>query len=250
MNDTVTIAGRFIGPPRSANGGYACGITARACTHGTAQTSLRVPPPVERPMRVELSEDSATLYDGDTLVAHASPATVDVDLPTPVTPVEAKDAAESFDHDAYRAMHYFPTCFTCGPDRADGDGLRLFPGKVDRPEPMIAWPWTPDPSLPREDGGLDPLILWAALDCPSGWATYYSRDPHPHVLGSLATRIERLPEPGEPTITAGWPISDDGRKERSASAIWSADGELLAVGAATWIALTEEQFAQFRVAVS
>ncbi len=250
MNETVTIAGRFIGPPRSANGGYACGITARACTHGTAETSLRVPPPVERPMRVERGDDSACVYDGDTLIAQARPATVDVDLPMPVTPAEAKDAADHFDHAAYRAMHYFPTCFTCGPDRAEGDGLRLFPGKVNRPEPMIAWAWTPDPSLPQEDGELDPLILWAALDCPSGWATYYSRDPHPHVLGSLAARIERLPEPGEPTVVAGWPISDDGRKERSASAIWSADGELLAVGAATWIALTEEQFARFRGSVS
>ena len=26
--------------------------------------------------------------------------------------------------------HPFPTCFACGPDRAEGDGLRIFPGPV------------------------------------------------------------------------------------------------------------------------
>ena len=28
------------------------------------------------------------------------------------------------------SAHPFPTCFVCGPERAEGDGLRLFPGRL------------------------------------------------------------------------------------------------------------------------
>lgn len=247
---TVSIGKRFNGPPASANGGYTCGITAIALTGGPAEARLRVPPPIERPLRIEVNEEGSALYDEGSVVAQAGPAEVDVDVPDPVTLADAEDAAERFDIDAYHSVHYFPGCFTCGPARAPGDGLRLFPGRVDRPDTIVAWPWTPDKSLPGSGGRIDPVIMWAALDCPSGWSWYHERDAEPHVLGSLAARIHRLPEPGERTVVAGWPIGLDGRKGYAASAIWSGDGELLALGKATWIKLTPAQFEQFRVSVS
>ncbi|MQA59981.1 MAG: hypothetical protein GEU86_00485 [Actinophytocola sp.] len=250
MTDSILIPARFNGPPRSANGGYACGIAARASTHGAAEVSLRVPPPVDHPLRLERDAERVTLYDGDELIAHSEPATVDVALPEPVTLAEAEKAAAGFDFDRYRAQHVFPGCFTCGPDRAAGDGMRLFPGKVDRPESIVAWPWQPDSSLPTHEGALDPAIAWAALDCPSGWAWYYEPRPRPHVLGRLAAEVHRLPEPGERTVVAGWQLGSTGRKARSAAAVWSAAGELLAVGSATWIELSEEQFERFRGSVS
>lgn len=250
MQTTVSIAKRFKGPPASANGGYTCGITAGALVRGPAEASLRVPPPIERPLRIEVNEEGATLYDEESVVAQAKPAQIDVDVPDAVSLAEAEDAAERFDLDTYHAAHYFPGCFTCGPERALGDGLRLFPGRVDRPDTIIAWPWTPESSLPSEAGRIDPVIMWAALDCPSGWAWYHERRAEPHVLGRLAARIHRLPEPGERTVVAGWPIGLGGRKRHSASAIWSGDGELLALGKATWIQLTPAQFEQFRASVS
>ena len=39
----------------------------------------------------------------------------------------------------------------CGPDRAEGDGLRVFPGPV-AGRGLWAAPWTPDPSVAGADG--------------------------------------------------------------------------------------------------
>lgn len=248
MSDTVTIVKRFIGPPTSVNGGYACGVTARALTDGPAEASLRLPPPIERPLRIEVSEDTSALYDGAALVAEAHRAELDLNPPEPISFREAETAAESFDLVAYRDGHPFPGCFTCGPDRADGDGLRIFPGRVNGAD-AVAWPWIPDQSLDDGSGAVDPLYLWAALDCPSGLAWIYDPEPQtPHVLGRLAVQIHRAPEIGERTVAAGWLREATGRKKHSGSAIWSAHGELLAVGQATWIALSEEQLARFSVA--
>ena len=45
--------------------------------------------------------------------------------------------------------HPFPTCFSCGTGRADGDGLRIFPGRVadQTGAARVAATWTPDPSV-------------------------------------------------------------------------------------------------------
>lgn len=210
-----------------------------------------MPPPVEHPLRVESDGDHCALYDGETLLAEARPAHIDITPPEPVTIAEAEDAAGRFDIAAYREPNPFPGCFTCGPDREDGEGLRLFPGKVKRREPIVAWPWVPGSSLPADDGYVDPTVLWAALDCPSGWAWYHEPDTEmAHVLGRMAAVVHRAPAVGESTVVAGWPLGEASRKRFSASALWTADGELLACARATWIALTTEQMARFTESVS
>src|SRR5207249_1626462 len=52
LPEQVVIARRFSGPPDSAHGGYACAMVARYID-GTAEVSLRSPPPLERPLAVE-----------------------------------------------------------------------------------------------------------------------------------------------------------------------------------------------------
>lgn len=250
MSQSVTIPRRFRGPDGSGNGGYACGLTARALTDGPAEAILRRPPPIERPLRLEVSAGRSTLSDGEEIAAEARAVEPAVEVPEPITFDEAVEAAGRFDADSYRAAHPFRSCFTCGPDRAAGDGLRLFPG-LTRGGNAVAWPWIPDASLDDGRGEVDPLFVWAALDCPSGWAWFHRPEPEPpHVLGKLAAQLHRVPALGERTVAAGWPRGVEGRKLHSSSAIWSADGELLAAADATWIALTEAQFSQFQVAVS
>jgi hypothetical protein len=46
--------------------------------------------------------------------------------------VEAQEATARYP--LYQG-HPFPTCFTCGPDRAPGDGLRIFPGPLSHGDP-------------------------------------------------------------------------------------------------------------------
>jgi hypothetical protein len=256
---SVTIPGRFNGPPQSANGGYACGVTAcllidcHAASPATTVT-LHRPPPVERSLRVERGHEWVGLYDGDDLVSEARPA-ADAALDTPagvsakVSPEIARRVSRQFDAVTYRSEHVFPTCFTCGPERAEGDGLRIFPAPADQDRALVMWPWTPDASVAGEDGLVDPPVVWASLDCPSGFARFGSTDDAlvAAVLGRMTVEVRRRPRAGEPLVVAGWAISDDGRKLLTGSGLWSADSELLAQNRAVWIVLSEEQQRAFGV---
>jgi hypothetical protein len=114
---------RFCGPPASANGGYACGAIAELLGGGV-EVTLRRPPPLGPPLR--LGDGGAVVHDGDELVAEARPATIALAVPGTASPAEARTAAGRYP--PFQG-HPFPTCFTCGPDRAPGDGLRIFPGR-------------------------------------------------------------------------------------------------------------------------
>jgi hypothetical protein len=218
---SLTIPARYNGPAGSANGGYTCGLVA-ALLDGPAEVTLRAPPPLERPLRVERSDGGVAVYDGETLVAEAVRADVDVDPPAPVSRADAERAVERYD--GFRE-HAFPTCFVCGPDRAEGDGLRIFAGAVDGRE-AVAAPWTPHESRPE--------LVWAALDCPGAFAVGMPGRGEV-VLGRLAARIDRVPAAGEACVVVGWPLGEDGRKLYAGTALFTAGGELLARARATWI---------------
>ena len=106
---------------------------------------------------------------------------------------------------------------------------------------MRIWPWIPHDSL-FEHGALDVRVVWAALDCPGGLAGLLAGDDvPPAVLGRLTATVNRRPESGEPLVVAGWTGARQGRKTEAGTAIWSASGEVLAAGRATWIDLTPDQ---------
>jgi hypothetical protein len=213
---TLTIPARFNGPPDSGNGGVTCGLLAQAT--GLSQVTLRKPPPLEVAMRLE----GFDLYDGDDLVASAAEAAVEL---APVTPVGLAEAALATASYAGFEEHPFPTCFVCGPEKADG--LRLFPGPVG--EGVVAAPWVPEDE--------DPVMVWAALDCPGGWS--HDLPGRPMVLGRMACRIDALPEPGEDHVVMGWRLSEEGRKCFTGSGLFSASGQLLALAQQTWIVLQD-----------
>ena len=68
--ETVTIDRRYRGPLRSANGGYACGLLGSRVGAG-AEVTLRLPPPLERPLTIRRDGERLVLEDGDLLVAEA-----------------------------------------------------------------------------------------------------------------------------------------------------------------------------------
>lgn len=244
---TVVFAARFNGPPESANGGYACGMTAGALTDGPAEVMLRRPPPLDVPLDVVETDDGIELQDNGQTVAIARHWDGTAEVPPRPSDTTVDHAVSSLDLADYAATHAFDTCFTCGPARAEGDGLRLFPGPIE-PASMVAWPWTPASSLTDDDGFVAAPILWAALDCPTGLSWMRAPDGSatgPGVLGRLAVRIDRRPAAGEELVVAGWQIAADGRKLSSGGAVWAPDGEVLARSLATWILLDEEQAAAF-----
>ncbi|MDZ7674578.1 MAG: hypothetical protein U5K30_05870 [Acidimicrobiales bacterium] len=248
--DTLSIPRRYCGPPNSANGGYTCGTAATALGGRDVEVKLRAPPPLETPLTLEHDGDEVRLFAGETLIAVARPAEQPIDIPDDAPPVLGYDevvaAAADFDVDAYRDSHEYPTCYTCGPDRADGDGLRIFSAPTDRPDRWV-WPWTPDPSLVDETGTIPVPVVWAALDCPSGQA-WLQQDPDmgPVVLGTMAARVDRVPTPGEHLVVSGWTGAAEGRKRPAWSAISDATGTVLATSRTTWVVLDEAQRRAFR----
>ena len=252
MNAIVSIPKHYCGPPDSGNGGYVCGVTAGVLGGTEVEVTLLAPPPLERPLSLERDGDEARLLDGETVIATARRSDEPVDIPDDAPPLvdleTAVEAAAAFDLDQYRAGHEYPGCYTCGPDRGVGDGLRIFPAATDRPDRYV-WPWTPEPSLFDDFGAMEGAEMWAALDCPSGLA-WIRQDPDmgPIVLGRMAAVIHRTPSPGERLVVTGWTEAAQGRRRPARSAIHSETGEVLGASRATWIVLTDEQRAAFRAA--
>ena len=212
----VVIARRFRGPAESGNGGYSAGLIAEAAGGGERVVTLRLPPPLEHPLHVQ--DGAAT--SGDALVAEVERARVEVEAPGPVS-WEAAAAAEHPDRSSP-----FPECFVCGYARGL-DALHIHAAPVSGTD-VVAATWAV-----REDT-VGPEFVWAALDCPGAYAVMATRRGTV-VLGRLAVRIDRVPAAGERCVVVGRAIASDGRKHGAATALYTAAGELLAVGEATWI---------------
>jgi hypothetical protein len=234
MSEQVVIDRRFRGPPESGHGGYVCGLVAEIIGL-TSEVTLRRPPPLDVPLDVARADGGGVaLREGEIVIAEGVLASVEVDVPGPVDISEAMAASESylgFRH------HTFPTCFGCGPQRAEGEGLRIFPGRVDGRD-IVAAPWTPDGSLADEDGVVRAEFMWAALDCPGAWSVLSTeKGIQPVVLGRLAAKLLSPIKCETGCVAVGWKEAEDGRKYHTGTAIYSADGELHAVGRATWVRL-------------
>jgi hypothetical protein len=232
--DEVTIPRRFNGPPDSANGGYACGLLA-AAIGPSASVRLSAPPPLDVPMTRRRDADGAVrLLHGDATVAEGRPAPAAVEVPATPTLAAAEQAAQSFA--GRRAeQHSFPTCFVCGPQR-ETDGLRIFPGPVGT-DGLLACPWLPGAELATA-GVVDPLFVWAALDCPSGFACMPLGTRT--VLASMTATLKAPVYPDRAYVVTAWPIASEGRKHRAGSAIHEQDGRQVALAEALWITIRED----------
>jgi len=159
---TLTIAHRFRGPLNVGNGGYVCGMLARHIP-GAAEVALRAPPPLETELSVvEVGAGRWELRHGTATIAIGRATTLDMNRPERATYAEAVEAEKRTPIKPHQ--HLNPMCFVCGPDRAPGDGLRLFAGPLVRQEAVVfAVPWIPDPSLAAADGLVAPEFVWSAL---------------------------------------------------------------------------------------
>lgn len=245
MAEPIVIERRFRGPPESANGGYTCGLIAAPIEAPAVEATLRLPPPLERPLTlVRVDGERTELRDGDALVAEARAVDgVAVELPEPVDVEAAREARRA---SPLHREHPFPGCFVCGPERSPGDGLRIVSGPVPgRETELVAAPWEVDDSLPSKDGVVRDEMVWAALDCPSGNSVQLIAESGTAVvLGRLTASLERPVEVGRTYVAAGWLCEREGRKLSSASTILDSDGEPVARARAVWIQLREQPTTQ------
>ena len=230
MADTIRIDRRFCGPPNSGNGGYVAGVLAGVLGGSNVSVSLLHPPPLDRHLGLGGDGATAWLKDGELLVAKAERHDVSIDVPAPPAFADVREARTAYL--GFR-RHAFPGCFVCGPERNQGEGLRIFPGAT--ADGQVAAIWEPDRSLLDEDGALRPEFVWAALDCPGYWAVAATAGIA--VLGRFAVVRHAERVPATPLIVTGWPTASEGRKHGAGTALHDADGRLLAAASATWITL-------------
>ena len=251
----LIVPSRFRGPASSGNGGWTAGALAALVEHDvpadhaarwpTVAVSLRQPPPLDTPMQVT-DVDSATVAAlGGAVVASAevvdqSPVPVD-----PVAPEEARAAEASYPG---LRQHPFPTCFGCGTEREEGDGLRIFPGPVPAAGgTRVAATWTPHPSLfedwhaYHDDHPRASLpVAWAALDCVGGWAGDLT--DRMMVLARITAQVHTLPVIGEEHVVVGERRGAEGRKTWTAATLYDADGRALAVAEHLWVTVDPVTF--------
>ena len=234
----VTIAAQFNGPDRTGNGGYVAGMLAaeRSATATTTST-LRVPPPLDVPLSWEHDGDAVRLLTaGGAIVGDAKPGTFAREPPPCPSPDQALAGLG-----VYPGFHHHPFdhCFTCGTQRDEGDGLRLFTGPIG--DGLTAAPWTPHKAFADEDGAIAMPVMWAALDCPGGWAADFTVNTI--VLGRMTAEVSRRPSSGEPCLSVGRLHAQDGRKFLTDTALYAESGELLGRAEQTWLQIDLANFA-------
>ena len=74
-----------------------------------------------------------------------------------------------------------------------------------------------------------PEFIWAALDCPSGFALLEAFGRRKVVLSQMTASLLRPLDVGPRFIVMGWPFAAEGRTLLGASAIFSESGELHAL---------------------
>jgi hypothetical protein len=251
----LLVPSRFCGPPVSGNGGWTCGAMAEL-VHGhpadhaapwpAITVTLRRPPPLDTPVLASETDGVTTAADDAGPVAQALLAEIQL------TEVDAVDVATARAAEASYAgwvTHPFTSCFTCGTDREEGDGLRIFPGPVDDLDgtTRVAAAWTPHPSTAEDWHVYDDdhrraslPVTWAALDCPGGWASDLAT--YPAVLGRMTARVDTLPVIGEEHVVVGHARGRDGRKLFTASTLYDSDGRVVATAEHTWITIDPATF--------
>jgi hypothetical protein len=249
---TLKIDRRFNGPPESGNGGYVCGEIAKAwnvAQAGDLESGVRVrlqqPPALETRLEITATEDGCGLFRGETLIARAWPESLELEVPEAVDFSVATQAARAF---RGHEEHAFPSCFVCGPERSEGDGLRIFTGSLppngSSMDGVSAAPWRPDASL---GGGLsgddpkivDPAFVWAALDCPGAFSF-----PQPEgaviLLGEMCAALPGAVKVDEPCTLLAWKITESGRKHTTGTALYDSTGACLSLARAMWIEIPDD----------
>lgn len=232
--DPLVVPARFNGPAGSGNGGWSAGALAAYvdADGGAVEVTLRQPPPLDTPMEVVEDDGVMTaMHEGAPALVARRAALAPEGVPA-VSMALAREAATRYPG---LEQHPFPTCFTCGTDREPGDGLRIFPGRVDDLDgrPRVAAPWVA--------GEADLRVVWAALDCAGAWAA--DMEDRMMVLGRMTAEVLGTPVAGEEHVVVGLARGSEGRKHRTATTVVDPRGAVLGRAEQVWIEVSPEAFA-------
>lgn len=230
------IGRQFCGPPNSGNGGYVCGVLAKGLD-GPVTAVIRAPVPLDVDLGLETRDGASVLTGADgALIGQGGAATQPLPEPPLVPTLDQARAAMASHLGHSQRVH--PICFTCGNERGEGDGLRVFPGQLAGAEPgVMACTWTPHAAFADADGTVASEVVWAALDCPGFFAWVEKEGRHGALLGTMTGEILTPPKVGEDYVVLAWPIVREGRKEIAGVALFDGEGRLMARGHQVWITM-------------
>jgi hypothetical protein len=230
-SSVIQVSARFCGPPGSANGGYICGLVAGGIDQPVTVRLLRSPP-LATALQLHAVEPGlwAVDYAGQRYIE--ARATAPLELAIPASPGYLQAQESSLDGPRDSREHPCPGCFVCGPDRAQGDGLRIFAGPVPDRD-LVAAAWVPDASLTGGAGKVPPEVVSAALDCPGFHAL--RTGARPWLLGEFTVHVERHVHADERCVIVGWKIGGEGRKRVVGTALFNEDSKVCAWARGTWI---------------
>ena len=232
--DPLVVPARFNGPAGSGNGGWSAGALAAYvdADGGAVEVTLRQPPPLDTPMEVVEDDGVMTaMHEGAPALVARRAALAPEGVPA-VSMALAREAATRYPG---LEQHPFPTCFSCGTAREPGDGLRIFPGRVDDLDgrPRVAAPWVA--------GEADLRVVWAALDCAGAWAA--DMEDRMMVLGRMTAEVLGTPVAGEEHVVVGLARGSEGRKHRTATTVVDPRGAVLGRAEQVWIEVSPDAFA-------
>jgi hypothetical protein len=221
------VPGRFEGAPGRAQGGYAAGILHDGRPHRVWFRSA-IPLDTELEVRID-GETTSVVLDG-TLILESHPVDPLQDPLPPVTMDQAIAGRERVESAGLPEM--IAPCYSCG--TVEGT-LRTHPGQVGDSDtwgaPMIYPDWT------GTNGTVDPKHVWSVVDCAAGYPVALGAQPRMAFTGWLTVDVRSTIEPGQPTVVVATAGPWEGRKRSARSALWTEDGELVAVSESRWISV-------------
>ncbi|OUS12301.1 hypothetical protein A9Q89_06585 [Gammaproteobacteria bacterium 53_120_T64] len=243
----MSIDSLYNGPVNCGNGGYISGLLASFIA-GDAEIRINAAFPVETPLQVENSDDGIGVYLDDTLLGSARRIALALHIPTPPDLDSAQAASQRFDFIHSSSVQ---GCYVCSPARASDQGLRVFCGALDTVveagshneratltgQNIVAALWRPAGSLCNDQGSVDNIYIWSALDCPGAYAINVAEpDAGLQLLGTCSGSIKMPLSPNHDYIISSWKISpNSGRKRFMGVAIHNTAGELMACAKQIWI---------------
>lgn len=234
---TVRIPTRLQGPTGRGQGGWtACRFAEFA--DGPATIRLAAAAPLNVDLEVRRDGDGLVLIDPREtpakIIMQAAPWTPDIPDTAPVAIADAAVARGRFNLTA--ETHPVPWCFSCG---LHAEAMHVHPGPL--ADGRVAVDWRPPIWAVRRDRSIDPGVVWAALDCTSGFFAGQDSPNKTFFTAQFAVEIVRPVQPnGDYAVVAwegdgasGW----EGRKRTSVASMFDARGDVVARARAFWVAV-------------
>lgn len=252
----IEVPARFEGPPGLGHGGWAVWLL-QDLVDRPLSVALRSPIPLAAPLvvlddgnRVRVIHNNA---DGPRVVLEGTNWLPDVPRTDAVTPGEAAAARARFP--IAPESHPLPRCFVCGTAH---DSQHIHAGPLADGRFACDWqvPLAGDFDSAGQgdlhgDSGNAPIersagenertgLAFGVLDCSAHWYVSCRQPFRQAFTVQFAVDLRRPVEPGEQCAVVAWagdyPPSWDGRKAGAASALFDADGDLIASARSFWVA--------------